>query len=167
MISYFYCVLVACSLTWSYVIRDEVPGQSGNSALQRRAYSITSSAGWPNAEVKYKFDSDDGEDILSDLMTEAIRHWHNGAPYLTFTQVGPNSAEEQSDVVTIHTAPCIGTSASVGFQSPELPYIKFQRTCEDPSAGVQGLQSVDYMVHDLGHILGRLGFATPCDENLI
>lgn len=59
------------------MILDQNPDQSKNSVLQRRAYSVTSSAGWPNAEVKYKFDSDDGEDILSDLMTEAIRHWHN------------------------------------------------------------------------------------------
>lgn len=123
-----------------------------NSPLNTRAFSIPAHSGWPNAEIKYKYDSDDGEAIMSNSINAAIAAWLNGAPYLKFTQVHPNSAEPAEAILTIYTGVCAGQSCYVGYK--HKPKMQMQRDCTDRTKS-WGRAALEGIIHEFGHSLGE------------
>ena len=135
-------------------------GEDGNSALQRRAFSIPPSKAWPNAEIKYKWHDDSGETALAETFEWAIGMWHDRAKYLKFTQIRPNSPTLMEGVLTILTQPCIGSSSMVGKGLGEpgekMPNMQLQRGCDKPgSSDDGGITLPGIVVHELGHALGE------------
>ena len=122
--------------------------------LRPRAYSIPANTGWPNGEIIYKYDSDDGEAAVSDSINRALAVWLGGAPYLKFTKTHPNSAEPAHGILTIYTQSCVGVSSFVGYEGK--PKMQMQRGCEHPTEGkYYGPVTQDGIIHEFGHVLGE------------
>lgn len=120
-------------------------------SLSARAFSVRPTNGWPNGIIPYRFDSDSGEQAMKDVVNVAIAHWLANAPYLTFTQVRPNSAKPNGDVLTISTLPCSGCNAVIGHNN-DIQIMHLQRSCDRANAGYYG--RVDDATHEFGHVLG-------------
>lgn len=123
-------------------------------SLKPRAYSIPVNIGWPNGEIIYKYDSDDGEAAVSNSINKAIAVWLTGAPYLKFTKTQPNSAKPAHGILTIYTQSCVGVSSFVGYEGQ--PKMQMQRGCEHPTEGkYYGPVTQDGIIHEFGHVLGE------------
>ena len=119
-------------------------GEDDNAALHRRVFSITSSTAWPNAEIKYKWNSDSGEKELAEALGWAIENWHDGAEYLEFMQIRHDFPTPMEGVLTILTQPCVGSSSMIGYKGagdPDdgIPNMQLQRSCDQPGSSVDGL----------------------------
>lgn len=121
-------------------------GDDSEIGIDARAFSIPKGA-WPKGVITYKFDSDVGEQAMGGIVKTAISRWMNVAPYLTFTQVKPNSPTFSTTILTISTLPCSGSNAVVRGWGQKDQVMHLQRSCKN------GASTVDAS-HEFGHVLG-------------
>lgn len=127
---------------------DAIPRRE---SIGHRALTMGSSfSTWPNATVRYKFDSDETQDLLSGLMKTAISRWLTGAPYLKFLKEGINSKEGVDGVLTVTATRCGGCNSVMGW-SPGPRWMNLEQACE----GKRRACGPDEATHEIGHILGE------------
>ena len=114
----------------------------------KRAFSAPNV--WPSPNIKYKYDFDDTERRIGSTVSEAIRRWNVGAPYVIFTAVSPNGPLGIDGVVTISANDCEGCHASIGFTSAGHLFMGLQQDCNKTGLGC----FADEATHEFGHILG-------------
>jgi hypothetical protein len=116
-----------------------------------RAFSAPNT--WPEAKISYKYVSDAVQSQLSPYVDEAIQRWKRGAPYLTFSQILPNSNSAMNGVVTISANDCDGCHAKIGYANDDLR-MNLQQDCPKSP----GYCRSDEATHEFGHVLGKKDF---------
>ena len=87
---------------------------------------------WPNAEVRYRYDSATTASAIQHLIDDAINDWRTAAPWLRFTRL-PHSPAWANGILTITSNNCDGCHASPGY-SPDSPLhmnLGMDSTCGD------------------------------------
>ena len=113
-----------------------------------RAFSLPNT--WPEAKIRYKYSSDAVQSQLSPYVDEAIRRWVMGAPYLTFSQILPNSDSAMNGVITISAADCDGCHANIGYANAGLR-MNLQQHCPSKPGHCGSSEAT----HEFGHVLGK------------
>lgn len=112
------------------------------------AFSVRES--WPDATVKYKYDSDGTQTLLSDIVPVAISRWQTVAPYLIFPKQSPNSATPQNGVLTISANAGDGCHSDIGYRNAPMT-MNLQR--DNPTSCVC---CPNQATHEFGHLLGAV-----------
>jgi hypothetical protein len=128
------------------LIQHTIENSTVGNVKAKRAFSASNV--WPSPVITYKYDSDDTEQQLGSIVSEAIRRWNVGAPYLTFTAATPNGPDPIDGVVTISVGGCHGCHASIGFASTGSLFMGLQQDCDS------GTCTADEATHEFGHVLG-------------
>lgn len=117
---------------------------NGHGHAAPRAFSFGPGvAPWPQATVRFKYESDDAEAKLSSNVNRAIEYWLSGAPYLRFAQLSPNDRNAVPGILTI-TADCYSCHANIGY-TENNPIINL----------CPGWCGLDAVTHEFGHALGK------------
>ena len=119
---------------------------SGAKAKGKRAFSGEPS--WPNADVRYKYDSAATASKIKPLIDAAIDDWQTAAPWLRFTRL-PDSAAATNGMLTITSTDCDGCNANLGYDANAPRYMNMgtNAACGDSCGGPVAL-------HEFGHVLG-------------
>ena len=119
---------------------------SGAKAKAKRAFS--GQPVWPNAEVRYRYDSATTASKIQNLINDAINDWRTAAPWLRFTRL-PDSSTASNGILTITSNNCDGCHASLGYSpsSPSYMNLGMDATCGDGCGAPVAL-------HEFGHVLG-------------
>ncbi|KAL9615548.1 MAG: hypothetical protein Q9167_000061 [Letrouitia subvulpina] len=120
--------------------------RSGAKTKGKRAFSGTPT--WPNAEVKYRYDSASTASKIQNLVNDAISDWQSAAPWLRFTRL-PDSATWSNGILTITSNDCDGCHATLGYSANEALHMNLgtNAACGDSCGGPVAL-------HEFGHVLG-------------
>lgn len=114
-----------------------------------QAFSIRTP--WPNAEVKYKYDSDATETLLAGNVPVAISRWLTAAPYLKFTKASPNNNVAQSGVAIISANARDGCHSSIGVSDTPPLTMNLENV-----VGSSCNCCTNQTTHEVGHLLGML-----------
>lgn len=119
---------------------------SGAKTKRKRAFSGTPT--WPNAEVKYRYDSASTASKIQNLVNDAINDWQGAAPWLRFTRL-PDSTTWSNGILTITSNDCDGCWATLGYSPNEPLHMNLgtNAACGDGCGGPVAL-------HEFGHVLG-------------
>lgn len=115
-------------------------GNGNENTNSPRAISVVDHA-WPNAKLRYRYDTTDAETKLKPIIDVAIQRWKAGASYLTFEQFPVGSSEPGIFIISNIDGGCHALPGYWGGGEVLNLHI--------PGCGV------NEATHEMGHVLGE------------
>ncbi|KAB5516964.1 hypothetical protein GE09DRAFT_1159089 [Coniochaeta sp. 2T2.1] len=124
-----------------------------NQTKHKRALTITPPGVWPNAVIRYQYDSQTSANLLRSLIDDAVVNWVRVAPFLSFveetTGAGPVYGPAPNGVLSILANADVNCQATVGYIAGGGMIL----TMTPQSSGLAGYCGLHAAVHELGHSL--------------